>query len=90
MKRSMAFAIPLLLAAATTAAAAGQQTDLVWAVNVGGGEYLGADGTPYAAERCDQLAEAYGERFACPPLLREMAEKGQSFYGRFNPDAKAA
>ncbi|MDF1716358.1 MAG: 3-hydroxyacyl-CoA dehydrogenase NAD-binding domain-containing protein [Antarcticimicrobium sp.] len=47
-------------------------------------------GTPYAAERCDQLTEAYGERFACPPLLREMAEKGQTFYGRFNPEAKAA
>ncbi len=52
--------------------------------------WLDIIGTPYAAERCDQLAEAYGERFACPPLLREMAEKGQSFYGRFNPDAKAA
>ncbi len=52
--------------------------------------WLDIIGTPYAAERCDQLAEAYGERFACPPLLREMAEKDQSFYGRFNPDAKAA
>ncbi len=52
--------------------------------------WLDIIGTPYAAERCDQLAETYGERFACPPLLREMAEKGQSFYGRFNPEAKAA
>ncbi|WP_170517277.1 3-hydroxyacyl-CoA dehydrogenase NAD-binding domain-containing protein [Ruegeria atlantica] len=52
--------------------------------------WLDIIGTPYAAERCDQLAKAYGERFACPPLLREMAEKGQSFYGRFNPEAKAA
>ncbi|WP_425045638.1 3-hydroxyacyl-CoA dehydrogenase NAD-binding domain-containing protein [Primorskyibacter sp. S87] len=47
-------------------------------------------GAPYAAERCDQLTEAYGERFSCPALLREMAEKGQSFYGRFDPEAKAA
>ncbi len=49
-------------------------------------------GTAYAAERCDQLTAAYGERFACPPLLREMAEKGQSFYGRFGArvDSKAA
>ncbi|MEJ6395470.1 3-hydroxyacyl-CoA dehydrogenase NAD-binding domain-containing protein [Gymnodinialimonas sp. 2305UL16-5] len=49
-------------------------------------------GTAYAAERCDQLAAAHGARFACPPLLREMAEKGQSFYGRFGTgvDAKAA
>ena len=40
-------------------------------------------GAEYAAERCDQLEAAYGARFKCPPLLREMAEKGQSFYGRF-------
>ncbi len=52
--------------------------------------WLDIIGTPYAAERCDQLAEAYGERFTCPPLLREMAKKGQSFYGRFNPEAQAA
>ena len=52
--------------------------------------WLDIIGTPYAAERCDQLTEAYGDRFACPPLLREMAEKGQSFYGRFDPEAKAA
>ncbi|SFD45937.1 3-hydroxyacyl-CoA dehydrogenase NAD-binding domain-containing protein [Roseivivax sediminis] len=43
-------------------------------------------GAPYAAERCDQLAEAHGDRFACPALLREMAEKGQSFYGRFGTE----
>ena len=49
-------------------------------------------GTPYAAERCDQLAAAHGPRFACPALLREMADKGQSFYGRFGAgvDSKAA
>ncbi|SPJ30192.1 3-hydroxyacyl-CoA dehydrogenase NAD-binding domain-containing protein [Falsiruegeria mediterranea] len=52
--------------------------------------WLDIIGAPYAAERCDQLSEKYGERFACPPLLREMAEKGQTFYGRFNPEAKAA
>ena len=47
-------------------------------------------GAPYAAERCDALEEAFGPRFACPALLREMAEKGQSFYGRFGPQARAA
>ena len=49
-------------------------------------------GAAYAAERCDQLVETHGERFACPALLREMAEKGQSFYGRFGTgtDSKAA
>ena len=52
--------------------------------------WLDIIGTPYAAERCDQLTVAYGERFTCPPLLREMADKTQSFYGRFGPEKKAA
>jgi 3-hydroxyacyl-CoA dehydrogenase / enoyl-CoA hydratase / 3-hydroxybutyryl-CoA epimerase len=52
--------------------------------------WLDIIGTPYAAERCDQLAAKYGDRFSCPALLREMAEKGQTFYGRFNPESKAA
>ncbi len=49
-------------------------------------------GAPYAAERCDQLTAEFGERFSCPDLLREMADKGQSFYGRFGTgvDSKAA
>ena len=49
-------------------------------------------GSAYAADRCDQLEAIHGPRFACPPLLREMAEKGQSFYGRFGTgvDSKAA
>lgn len=52
--------------------------------------WLDMIGAPYAAERCDQLSEKYGERFACPDLLREMAQKNQTFYGRFNPDASKA
>ncbi len=52
--------------------------------------WLDIIGTPYAAERCDQLTAAYGDRFACPDLLREMAAMGQTFYGRFNPDAASA
>jgi 3-hydroxyacyl-CoA dehydrogenase/enoyl-CoA hydratase/3-hydroxybutyryl-CoA epimerase len=49
-------------------------------------------GAAYAAERCDALEAAHGDRFACPALLREMAEKGQTFYGRFGTgvDKKAA
>lgn len=47
-------------------------------------------GAEYAAERCDQLAQKFGPRFNCPDLLREMAAKGQTFYGRFGQDAKAA
>ncbi|MEL6204208.1 MAG: 3-hydroxyacyl-CoA dehydrogenase NAD-binding domain-containing protein [Pseudomonadota bacterium] len=54
--------------------------------------WLDIIGAPYAAERCDALAATFGERFATPALLREMADKGQSFYGRFGTgvDAKAA
>ena len=40
-------------------------------------------GAEYAAARSDALAAQYGERFACPLLLREMADKGKTFYGRF-------
>ncbi|MBR9891580.1 3-hydroxyacyl-CoA dehydrogenase [bacterium] len=47
-------------------------------------------GTPYAAERCDQLAEAYGDRFACPALLRDMGEDGEGFYERFGAPQEAA
>ena len=47
-------------------------------------------GTPYAAERCDQLQEKFGDRFECPALLREMAAKNQTFYGRFGPKTEAA
>ncbi|GGX52163.1 3-hydroxyacyl-CoA dehydrogenase [Tateyamaria omphalii] len=52
--------------------------------------WLDIIGAPYAAERCDQLEAKYGERFKCPALLREMAEKNQSFYGRFEPKEAAA
>ncbi|MFC6687079.1 3-hydroxyacyl-CoA dehydrogenase NAD-binding domain-containing protein [Jhaorihella thermophila] len=52
--------------------------------------WLDIVGAAYAAERCDQLEAKYGERFKCPALLREMAEKGQTFYGRFGEQAKAA
>jgi 3-hydroxyacyl-CoA dehydrogenase/enoyl-CoA hydratase/3-hydroxybutyryl-CoA epimerase len=47
-------------------------------------------GAAYAADRCDQLAEAFGPRFTCPDLLRDMAAKNQTFYGRFGPQTKAA
>ncbi len=46
-------------------------------------------GAPYAAERCDQLSETFGSRFACPVLLREMAEANAAFYDRYG-DGKAA
>lgn len=52
--------------------------------------WLDIIGAPYAAERCDQLQAAFGDRFACPDLLRDMADKGQTFYGRFGAKAQAA
>ncbi|MEO0863442.1 MAG: 3-hydroxyacyl-CoA dehydrogenase family protein, partial [Pseudomonadota bacterium] len=52
--------------------------------------WLDMIGAAYAAERCDQLEAKYGERFKCPALLREMAEKGQTFYGRFGGDKAQA
>ena len=52
--------------------------------------WLDIIGAPYAVERCDQLVEKYGERFTCPDLLREMADKGETFYERFAPEAAAA
>jgi 3-hydroxyacyl-CoA dehydrogenase/enoyl-CoA hydratase/3-hydroxybutyryl-CoA epimerase len=52
--------------------------------------WLDIIGAPYAAERCDQLEAMFGARFACPTLLREMADEGQTFYGRFSAPAEAA
>jgi 3-hydroxyacyl-CoA dehydrogenase/enoyl-CoA hydratase/3-hydroxybutyryl-CoA epimerase len=46
-------------------------------------------GAEYAVERCDQLAQKFGPRFNCPDLLREMAAKGQTFYGRFGQQKAA-
>ncbi len=56
-----------------------------------GGPFAWLDiiGAPRAVGLCDALAAALGARFATPALLRDMAEKGQSFYGRFSA-AKAA
>jgi 3-hydroxyacyl-CoA dehydrogenase/enoyl-CoA hydratase/3-hydroxybutyryl-CoA epimerase len=45
--------------------------------------WLDMVGAPWAAERCDQLSAKHGPRFDCPALLRDLAEKNQSFYGRF-------
>ncbi|EYD75467.1 Enoyl-CoA hydratase [isoleucine degradation] / 3-hydroxyacyl-CoA dehydrogenase [Rubellimicrobium mesophilum DSM 19309] len=47
-------------------------------------------GAPYAVERAEELAREHGERFAPPQLLREMAERGDSFYGRLGEAKKAA
>jgi 3-hydroxyacyl-CoA dehydrogenase/enoyl-CoA hydratase/3-hydroxybutyryl-CoA epimerase len=51
--------------------------------------WLDIIGAPRAVELCEGLTAAHGARFATPALLREMAAKGESFYGRFAA-AKAA
>jgi len=51
--------------------------------------WLDIIGAAQAVEICDGLTATYGARFETPALLREMAEKGQTFYARF-ADRKAA
>ena len=38
----------------------------------------------------EKLSETYGPRFQPTPLLKDMAAKGETFYGRFDPYASAA
>lgn len=47
-------------------------------------------GSGKAVEICDHLTKTYGERFSTPDLLREMGQKGESFYGRFGATEQAA
>ncbi|MEM7493334.1 MAG: 3-hydroxyacyl-CoA dehydrogenase NAD-binding domain-containing protein [Pseudomonadota bacterium] len=42
-------------------------------------------GIPEFVAEADHLAEKYGERFAVPQLLRDMAANGETFYSRFPP-----
>uniref|UniRef100_UPI0025BD685A 3-hydroxyacyl-CoA dehydrogenase family protein n=1 Tax=Brevundimonas sp. UBA7534 TaxID=1946138 RepID=UPI0025BD685A len=41
-------------------------------------------------ETADRLAQTYGDRFKVPQLLRDMAAKNETFYGKFAPEKKAA
>ena len=52
--------------------------------------YIDMLGTKAFVELCDSLAQKYGERFKPNALLREMAEKGESFYTRFAPKKEQA
>ena len=47
-------------------------------------------GATRAVEICDHLTAEHGARFKAPALLRDMAAKGQTFYGRFGAGKKAA
>ncbi len=51
--------------------------------------YIDGMGAAAFVALCDRLTAKYGDRFAPPALLREMAQKGETFYGRFAA-AKAA
>ena len=46
--------------------------------------WLDIIGAARAVEICDGLTETFGTRFETPKLLREMASKGETFYGRFS------
>jgi len=52
--------------------------------------WLDMIGEAHAVDICNALSASYGPRFTAPKLLVEMAEKGQSFYTRFAPQASAA
>jgi len=52
--------------------------------------YIDGMGTKAFVALCDALANRHGDRFAPPQLLRDMAQKGESFYGRFGGPARAA
>jgi len=47
-------------------------------------------GTKAFVALCDRLAKKCGPRFTPSKLLLEMAQKGESFYGRFGPRRQAA
>jgi 3-hydroxyacyl-CoA dehydrogenase/enoyl-CoA hydratase/3-hydroxybutyryl-CoA epimerase len=52
--------------------------------------WLDMIGAVQAVAICDDLTQRFGERFQAPALLRDMATKGETFYTRFAPAAKAA
>ncbi|WP_026622000.1 3-hydroxyacyl-CoA dehydrogenase / enoyl-CoA hydratase / 3-hydroxybutyryl-CoA epimerase [Ensifer sp. WSM1721] len=51
--------------------------------------YIDGMGAKAFVELCEKLAEDYGHHFKPTPLLKEMAEKGETFYGRFDPYGEA-
>ena len=52
--------------------------------------WLDIIGAGRAVEICRGLSAQFGPRFHAPALLREMAEKGETFYGRFGGEKAAA
>jgi 3-hydroxyacyl-CoA dehydrogenase/enoyl-CoA hydratase/3-hydroxybutyryl-CoA epimerase len=52
--------------------------------------YIDFMGTKLFVDLCQKLEKKYGDRFAPPKLLLDMAAKGETFYGRFPPKKVAA
>ena len=52
--------------------------------------YIDCMGVKTFVALCEKLAKDYGPHFRPTPLLKEMAEKGETFYGRFDPYAGKA
>ncbi len=52
--------------------------------------YIDTVGPKKFVERCEKFAAKYGDRFKPNALLKDMAAKGETFYGRFAPQKKAA
>jgi len=52
--------------------------------------YIDQYGLKAFVEQADAYAARYGDRFSPPQLLRDMAAKGETFYGRFAPEKAAA
>jgi 3-hydroxyacyl-CoA dehydrogenase/enoyl-CoA hydratase/3-hydroxybutyryl-CoA epimerase len=52
--------------------------------------YIDTMGAKAFVAQCDDYAKRFGDRFTPNKLLREMAEKGQTFYSRFAPVKQAA
>jgi 3-hydroxyacyl-CoA dehydrogenase/enoyl-CoA hydratase/3-hydroxybutyryl-CoA epimerase len=51
--------------------------------------YIDMMGAKRFVDLCNRLAAKHGDRFKPPALLIEMAEKGDTFYGRFAPGVQA-
>jgi len=50
--------------------------------------YIDGMGVANFVALADRLRKKYGAQFKLPKLLKEMAENGETFYGRFDPYAK--
>ncbi|MFO1115234.1 MAG: 3-hydroxyacyl-CoA dehydrogenase NAD-binding domain-containing protein [Beijerinckiaceae bacterium] len=51
--------------------------------------YIDFMGTKAFVALCDRLTAKYGDRFVPPPVLREMAKTGETFYAKFAPKKAA-